>query len=246
EGSLTMWFELIACDIFVREVSYYVATSPHAIDMTFLEKGLHEKPDYLRQGLQQKIDQTSSLEKKYDATLLAYALCGNATQGLIARDIPVVIPKAHDCITLFLGSRERYMVEFNEKPGTYYYTPSAIERGYTVGAETSLSKEKKYAEYLEKYGEDNAKYLMEMEDGFTKNYSYAAFIDLEPFRFLNCPERVKEIARNKSLEYRELPGNLCLLQELVYGDWNENKFLVLQPGQKMEASNDERVIHAVE
>lgn len=101
-----MQYLLIACDIFVREVSYIIASSLSTINVKFLEKGLHERPDYLREILQREIVQASQGEYNYDAILLAYALCGNSTKGIIAKDLPVVIPKAHDCITLFLGSSE--------------------------------------------------------------------------------------------------------------------------------------------
>ncbi|HSV32279.1 MAG TPA: DUF1638 domain-containing protein [Atribacteraceae bacterium] len=239
-----MWYALISCDVFVREICRMVADSPHTVDVRFLEKGLHERPDYLRGVLQQEIDTLSAADKPFDAILLGYALCGNSTLGLTARHIPVVIPKAHDCIALFLGSRHRYLEEFNQNPGTYYYTPSAVERGYAVGAESSESKERKYTEYVAKYGEDNARYLLEMEESWTRHYRFAAFIDYPEFRFLDCAKRVREIARKKSLEYRELLGNLVLVKKLVEGDWDPADFLVLQAGQTIEVTNDEMVITA--
>lgn len=241
-----MQYFLIACDIFVREISYIIATSPSTINVKFLEKGLHERPDYLREVLQSEIDQTNQSEYNYDAVLLAYALCGNSTKGIIARDLPVVIPKAHDCITLFLGSRRKYLEEFNNHPGTYYYTPSAVERGSAVGSETNENLEKKYKEYLAKYGEENAQYLMEIEEGWMKHYSYAASVDFELFRFLNYHGKVKDIAQKKSLQYREIAGDLNLLKKLLNGDWNHHEFLILQPGQKVEVTNDESVIAGVD
>jgi len=241
-----MQYFLIACDIFVREVSYIIATSPSTINVKFLEKGLHEKPEYLREIVQREIDQANQSEYDYNAILLAYALCGNSTKGIIARDLPIVIPKAHDCITLFLGSRRKYLEEFNNYPGTYYYTPSAVERGSAVGSETNENMERKYQEYLAKYGEDNAKYLMEIEEGWMKHYSYAASVDFELFRFLNYHGKVKDIAQKKSLQYREIAGDLNLLKKLLNGDWNHQEFLVLQPGQKVEVTNDESVIVGVD
>jgi len=241
-----MRYFLIACDIFVREVSYIIATSPSTINVKFLEKGLHERPDFLRNILQQEIERASQSEYDYDAILLAYALCGNSTKGLIAKDLPIVIPKAHDCITLFLGSRLKYLEEFNNHPGTYYYTPSAVERGSAVGSETNENLERKYREYVTKYGEENAQYLMEIEEGWLKHYNYAASVDFELFRFLNYHDKVKEIARKKSLQYREIEGNLILLKKLLNGDWNQDEFLVLQPGQKVEVTNDDSIIAGVD
>lgn len=40
----------------------------------------------------------------------------------------LVIPRAHDCITLYLGSRQRYLEQFNARPGTYWYSLDYLER----------------------------------------------------------------------------------------------------------------------
>lgn len=107
---------------------------------------------------------------------------------------------------LFFWVRVKYLDEFNNHPGTYYYTPSAVERGYAVGSETNENLERKYQEYLAKYGEDNAKYLMEIEEGWMKHYSYAASVDFEFFRFLNYHDQVKEIAQKNLFNTEKLPG----------------------------------------
>ena len=41
----------------------------------------------------------------------------------------LVVPRAHDCITLFLGSKERYLDYFQTHPGVYFKTSGWIERG---------------------------------------------------------------------------------------------------------------------
>ncbi len=115
-----------------------------------------------------------------------------------------------------------------------------------MGSETNENLEKKYKEYLAKYGEENAQYLMEIEEGWMKHYSYAASVDFELFRFLNYHGKVKDIAQKKSLQYREIAGDLNLLKKLLNGDWNHHEFLILQPGQKVEVTNDESVIVGVD
>ena len=54
-------------------------------------------------------------ESKYEAILLGYGLCSNGLVGLTARSIPLVIP-VHDCITLFLGSKEQYSITSTRVP----------------------------------------------------------------------------------------------------------------------------------
>jgi hypothetical protein len=49
--------------------------------------------------------------------------------GLTARTIPLVFPRAHVCITLFFGNKERYLEYFYANPGVYFKTTGWIERG---------------------------------------------------------------------------------------------------------------------
>ena len=44
-------------------------------------------------------------EGVYDAILLGYGLCGNGLAGVTARHTRLVLPRAHDCIGILMGSR---------------------------------------------------------------------------------------------------------------------------------------------
>ncbi len=239
-----MRYYLIACDIFLREIAPDLALSPHVFEVQFLRKGLHEDPANLRQILQEAVDQVEESEFEFDGILLAYALCGKAIHGLRARSVPLVVPRAHDCITLFLGSRQEYQREFSDHPGTYYYTAGAIERGGSAGTDEHQSA-KKYQEYLEKYGEENAKYLMEVEQGWLQHYTHAAYIRHKPLDFLGYDRVTKETAQKKGLEYRELPADLNLLQRMLAGQWDSEDFLVVAPGEEVTATNDEKIMQSV-
>ena len=70
----------------------------------------------LRALLQAQIDAVAAGNVEYDAVLLGYGLCGNSTLGLEARRFPLVIPRAHDCTTLFLGSKEAFQEHFGPNP----------------------------------------------------------------------------------------------------------------------------------
>jgi hypothetical protein len=121
-----MRIKCLGCDVLARAIYWSAAQSPHVVDVQLLERGLHNTPAVLRARLQEQIDSAASLS--YDAVVLAYGLCGQATAGLVARGTPLVIPRAHDCITLFLGNRERYNEQFSNQPGTYWYTLDYLER----------------------------------------------------------------------------------------------------------------------
>ena len=58
-----------------------------------------------------------------EAVALAYGLCGCGTAGLQPRRHKFVIPRAHDCIALFMGSKDAYAEQQRLCPTCYYYTP---------------------------------------------------------------------------------------------------------------------------
>ncbi|MCC7353684.1 MAG: DUF1638 domain-containing protein, partial [Anaerolineae bacterium] len=156
-----MKLKCIGCEALARLVYLCAAQSPHTVDVTLFRLGLHNKPSDLQARLQGQIDAASG--QGYDAIVMAYGLCGKATDGLVARDTPLVIPRAHDCITLFLGDRQRYKDEFERCAGTYWYALDYIERrdgsGTSLSLGSGVDKPSVYDEYVAKYGKDNADYL---------------------------------------------------------------------------------------
>ena len=246
-----MYLRVIACEVLAREVYLAAATSPHVVDVELVAKGLHETPELLRQELQRRIDAAG--EGEYDAIVLAYGLCGNATQGLTARGKPLVVVRAHDCITLYLGSRDRYQEEFVGHPGTYYYSDDYIERSEraapgTFSALGAGSDDKKiqetYREYVERFGEENARYLMEVMGGWKAHYRRAAYIGMGIPGAPSCRARAVEEAGRRGWAFADLEGDQGLIRRLVHGEW-DGDLLVLQPGQRIVATYDEGVMGAV-
>lgn len=111
----------------------------------------------------------------------------------MAREVRLVIAKGHDCITHFLGSKQRYKEYFNSNPGTYWYTPGWIENHLPPSKDRY---EANYNSYLEKYGEDNAQYLMEMEQSWFKEYKTAVYIDLGVEVIQQNMRNIHRIAQN--------------------------------------------------
>ncbi|NOZ23594.1 MAG: DUF1638 domain-containing protein [Planctomycetes bacterium] len=236
--------KIIACEILYREVCLCAANSRNVVDVQFMPKGLHDLESAgMVAKLQAQIDETAP--ELYDAVLLGYALCNNGVVGLTARQRPLVIPRAHDCITLFFGSRKRYDEYFSEHPGTYFKTTGWSERDFITVPNTVMEKlglKKTYREYVEKYGEDNARYIMEQMGAWKQNYTTMAFIDMGIANGLEYDKGAEAEAHENGWEYRRLEGDLRLIRNLLDGEWNENEFLVLQPGESIVASNDDRIV----
>jgi hypothetical protein len=248
KAEVAMRVKLIACEVLTREISRAAASSPHVFDITYMPFGLHATPDMLRERLQAEIDACEGSRCEY--IVLGYGLCSRGTAELAARSIPIVVPRAHDCITLFLGSRERYNTEFLDNPGTYYYTAGWIERSEGEVDQGYISDKKgndaqdRYREYVEKYGEDNAKFLLEQEQQWLSHYSRAALLDtgvgdIEVYR-----EFTRRIAAAHSWEYIEKPGDDALIRRIANADFAGDDFLTVNPGQKIIETFDDRVIAA--
>jgi hypothetical protein len=236
-----MRFKLIGCEVLVRELCDAVARAPHAIDVEFLPKGLHDRGGAgMRAELQQRIDAVDP--GAYSAVLLGYALCGNGLDGLVARTLPLVAPRAHDCIALLLGSRRRYQEYFDGHPGVYYRSTGWLERGATLEQPAGAGCE--LAELIHRYGEDNGRYLYEELNRYQQAYTQLTFIEtgLEPDG--GFEEQARREARERGWSFEKLAGSLRLFRALAAGDWNPDEFVVVEPGWRIAARYDDAIIRA--
>ncbi len=243
-------YKIIACKIMQRELALALSQCPNALDISFLRQDLHDTPRLLNQALQAEIDRVetntddhTNRENNYDldAILLVYGLCSNALVGLKSRRLPLVIPKAHDCTTLFMGSKERYAEYFQTVKGTFFYTSGWLELG---AAPEDDYLERKRLEYMDKYegDEDTVDYLMEMEQEMLKNYQSITYIKWPGIASAWGIEQAQRITEKKNWELKIYEGEPNLLTNMVNGCWAEEDFLVLQPGEELLPSYDEQVI----
>ena len=240
-----MHFRVISCEVLARQVYYVAALSPHTIDIELVSKGLHTDPEVLRAELQRLVNGADG----YDAILLGYGLCSNSIAGLVCAHTQMVAPRAHDCITFYLGSSDRYSEEFRANPGTYWYSADYIERGGDDGDRVSLgvsSDEEEmsqvYQEYVSKYGQDNADYLMEVMGAWKQHYSRAAYIDSTEMPLPDYSDDVRDIASRRGWEFDRMAGSLLIVRDLLEGRWDEERFLVVPPGHAIAPTYDQRII----
>ncbi|MBI4165083.1 MAG: DUF1638 domain-containing protein [Acidobacteria bacterium] len=241
-----MRFKLISCEIFFREMCSVVARSPHFVEIEFLPKGLH---DIGSAKMLARVQEAVDRIQNFDAILLGYGLCNNGLAGLTARNIQVILPRAHDCITLFMGSKEKYLDYFNSHPGVYFKTTGWIERGENGGELRQLSIQNQlgidmsYEKLVKKYGEDNARFLFE-ELGFSKNYGQFTFIEMGVEPDGRFEQHTRQQAEERNWKYEKLQGDLSMIQRLVDGVWDEKEFLVVPPGWRVLAKYDEKIVTA--
>jgi len=228
-----------------REVCLCASKSKNIVDITFMPKGLHDIGEKsMCEKLQHEINAVDI--SKYDAILLCYGLCNNGVRNLHAK-IPLIIPRAHDCITLLLGSKGKYKEYFDNNPGTFFKSSGWIERDVNpIDTEgnvmNQLGIDKTYEEYVELYGEDNAAFLAEMLGDWDSGYQKVAYIDTGTGNSCLDKKISKELADNNNWSYEEVQGDIRIISQLLDGEWNPEDFLVVPPNNKIEPSNNDSIV----
>ena len=197
----------------------------------------------MKQALQEEIDRAED----YDAILLGYGLCGMGIRGLRSHT-RMVVPRAHDCITLLMVSREAYKAYSKKNPGTYFRSMGWIERakperdvdGKPINTATQLGFLPNLEDYIKKYGQDNGRFLFDTISG-ALNYTTLGYIEMGI-----APEHIQEAeqeTREKKWEFKKIKGKLSLFQKLVDGDLDDD-FLIVEPEKTIQPTNEDDVIRA--
>jgi len=240
-----MLLNVIACDVFTREVCHCVATTPHVVDLEFTPKGAHGDPDVLHKLIQERIDAAELSDKDYDAVVLCLGLCGNSTVGLRSHGIPLVIPRAHDCCSLFLGSREAWKTHFGDNPSTPFSSAGYIEHGGEYLRETDALLEQMglqtdYQACVDQYGEENAAYIWKTlhPEEMPGAQDRVVFIDMPECPAPKLLESCRKRTEDEGKEFVKIDGSIDLVRRLVFGEWDENDFLVVPPGSEIAGVYD--------
>ena len=238
-----MRFKMISCEVFARLVYHAAAKSPHILDIEFTELRSHVNPDKLRGQIQTIIDSTPD---HYDAILLGYGLCGNGTAGLKARSIPLIIPRAHDCCTIFLGSRQAFLEHFGQNPSAPWSSVCYYERlgKWCPDSATGLSASEQAGcreERSRKYGEENAEYIIAMM-AVKDHVGCLTFIVKEGFENPDIRDSFIKYAKENGKDTRFITGSTRLIDALINGDWNDGEFLKVPPGAEISPVYDHKII----
>lgn len=210
---------VIACGSLQPEMEALRKEAPD-IRVVYMDQNLHRAPNKMKIVLQDAIIQETDDAER---VVLGYGLCANGIVGIKAPKQGLYIPKAHDCIALFMGSREAYNDAFKKRPGTYYLTKSWIEnKKDPLGLMEN--------EYTERVGAEDAAWSIKQE---LKNYSHIAFINTGVGDSKKYRERAKENARFLNLEFIEIDASKGFLMNILTGPYDNENFIFFKPGQKV-------------
>jgi hypothetical protein len=178
-------------------------------------------------------------DPKVEAVLLAYGRCGNGLVGVRTRRCPLILPQAHDCISILLGGRATHDAVLKTNPGTYFYSPGWVRGKRVPGPDREAYLRELYAE---KYAddEDMIDELVEADQEAFAHHNCAAYVSV-----VDRPEAeryCKDCARHLGWSQKTLPVDPSFLRDLLEGNWASDRFLRVEPGQTIGADSDGTLI----
>lgn len=214
---------MIACRALRLELEQ-LRPADGSVELIYLEQSLHRTPDRMSGVIQAAIDQVEARSgEEAGPIVLAYGLCSNGVVGLCTRRRRLVVPRAHDCIALLLGSRQAYEQAFSARPGVYYLTAGWIDEqqdplGYME------------RDYVPRLGRETAEWGLREE---LKHYTHITLIDTRAAEMAPLRARARQNARFLEKAFAEIPGDPTYLQKILFGPHDDEDFLVLAPGERV-------------
>lgn len=228
---------LVACGVLAPDMTQLARELGMDIKMNFLPGGLHNRPDELRARLQHAVDEAAG-DEGCTRIVVGYGICGRGSVGIRAPHVPLVFPRVHDCIALFMGSDRAYRAEFDRYPGTFYLSAGWYsekdrprkgdkDRKIWVGSQSLGCHELK-----EKYGEEGGNRIIDFFSSWHHNYQRAAFIDtgIERGATQKYEIQAKAMADEHGWKYERIEGSSALMRELLTRTESTDQVLVVPPG----------------
>ena len=124
-------------------------------------------------------------------------------------------------------------------PSTPFSSVGFVEHGDYYFNDGEIVHGDGYAALVEQYGEEDAKYIYDAMHPKLND-------ELMPIYFITSPGIECTDARSKCIgkaasekrEFKELDGNLRLIEMLLSGTWNEDEFLIVTPGRTIRQTGD--------
>ncbi len=225
---------VIACGVLGRDLRRISAEIGMPVTLHFLPGGLHATPDKLRSTLQGIIDEISE-STEWSRIIIGYGVCGRGTVDLQAGAVPLVIPKVHDCIALFLGGDAAYRRQFNRFPGTYYISKGWYEEKSVPASQQQPKihmgdRDVAYDELVHRVGEQGARETVDFFSSWKRNYQRAVFIHTGAGSPGRAAAHARRMAEENGWLYEQLAGDLRLLSKMLTADKEDGEVLVVPPG----------------
>jgi hypothetical protein len=241
---------VLACEMIEDEVRLVVdrvaAATGRSAPLVWIPAGLHERPERLRDHLQDLVDRLDagaeaggpvslgsvrpglgpaadraeevSVPAGVTHVVLALGFCGNGLLALRSRVLPLVFPRVDDCISLFL-SDGGLREDIRRDARAFYFT-----RGWLDHDNPLLQS---YDRWVELKGPEEALRFRKMS---LRGYERVTLIDTGAFPFDESAARTQALADELDLDHARAGGSLVLLERLLTGPW-DSEVVVVPPGE---------------
>ncbi|WP_413831462.1 DUF1638 domain-containing protein [Desulfobacula sp.] len=223
----------IGCAVLAIDMKHCAKKLGIDIEYKFLEAGLHNNPKLLKEKLQAAIDEICATDL-CDRIIIGYGICGKGTIGIQSGSVPLVIPKVHDCVALFLGGDQAYKREFKKYPGTYY-----LSAGWCEEKTEPISQRKQWVYFgdkklnfndlVEKHGQDAAEHTFDFLNSWQKNYQRAAFIETGAKTSPKYEKLALEMASEYKWKYDKINGSGELIGKMLTAFDSTSDILFVPP-----------------
>lgn len=236
---------IVACEMIEDEIrlALEVVAPEDRPPLVWVESGLHDRPERLKEALRSILDvldegarsgravhvasvrpgRGPAAERREDVVvepveevLLALGFCGNALQGLSARNMRLVFPRVDDCISLLLN-RGCVREHIPRNPRHYYLTRGWFSHGSTL--------DEAFADWNQRFGPERAARLRKTMFG---GYECVSLIDTQAYDIDDCLEQSRGVAAELDLEHGVVPGSVQLLETLFKGE-RDSEIVVVPP-----------------
>lgn len=201
-----MRYRIIACRVFEKELAGLLGRN-HGHELLFLEFGYHRRP----RALQERLQELSARPGDMDAILFLYGYCGG-TMNLRAGNVPIVIPRCHDCFDIMLGPAQRRAL-FDEEPGTYFLSEGWLRHDRTPS--------ERILELARKYSRDGRPETGEMINRLYAGYRRTVLVrtgaETDESRL-----RARRICQDLPWKYEERDGGLVHMNKMISGAWDDD------------------------
>ena len=205
---------LIACETIEDEVKASLERLNLDYPVIWLEGGLHNNPDRLRDRVQKVLDE---VDGQCELLIFTLGYCGGGVSELTTGNYTTVLPLADDCLSILLGSLPARKAASD--PITYFLTEGWMRHENNVVTS--------YDQTVAKYGQNRADRINRM---MLKHYKRFGLVNTGVYDLDAAAAKVDRLAKVVEMYVEELPGEKGWLDTLLTGPHDDpSKFLVLPP-----------------
>ena len=204
-------YKVIACGIFKPYIEKFDIEKDQ-YQFVYLQVQQHNYPQKLSRLIQNEID----ISKGVDKIIVLYGICGGALLSICSRDIPVVVVKVHDCMSILLGSKQKYEQLTNNNKSIRWSCYSLKQENYTND---------NLHDWEEKYDQETIEYLKSV-----------LLPETDVYISFHWPEEKKYVINEK----RIIDGSLTFLKDIL--SLTSQDIETIYPSQTMKFSFDEDLI----